>query len=57
MYMAAPGETVLAGLVLLIVLFVVPIIGSVFEPLFDHQEHDTDNSDLTITTEIPITPP
>ena len=57
MYMVAPGETELAGLVLLIVLFVVPIIGSVFEPLFDHQEHDTDNSDLTITTEIPITPP
>ena len=25
--------------------------------IIEHQEHDADNSDLTITTELPITPP
>jgi hypothetical protein len=38
MYSVAPGETVLAGLTLLIVLVLVPIVGAVFELLFDHQE-------------------
>ena len=62
MYMVAPGETLLMGLVTLILLFVVLMIHIAILVLhkvgiIEHQEHDADNSDLTITTELPITPP
>ena len=60
--MVAPGETLLMGLVTLILLFVVLMIDIAILVLhkvgiIEHQEHDADNSDLTITTELPITPP
>ena len=62
MYMVAPGETLLMGLVTLILLFVVLMIDIAIPVLrkvgiIERQEHDADNSDLTITTELPITPP
>lgn len=62
MYIVALGETLLMGLVTLILLFVVLMIDIAILVLrkvgiIEHQVHDADNSDLTITTELPITPP